>query len=93
MSRTQSPFTRNIGRRDFLRGSAAMAGVSALKSLPVLRQQEISPNTDYSSAVEEIKQTLPVAMKLKDITGASIALVDGENIVWRGSAIPIARER
>jgi len=32
--------------------------------------------------IEEIKQTLPVAMALKDITGASIALVDDENIVW-----------
>ena len=83
MSRTQSSFTRIIARRDFLRGSAAiMAGVSTLKSLAVLAQQEIAPNTDYSSVVEEIKKTLPVAIALRDIPGASIALVDGENIVW-----------
>src|SRR5215208_2534735 len=83
MSRTQSSFTRIIARRDFLRGSAAiMAGVSTLKSLAVLAQQEIAPNTDYSSVVEEIKKTLPVAIALRDVTGASIALVDGENIVW-----------
>src|SRR5829696_2479973 len=83
MSRTQSSFTRIIARRDFLRGSAAIvAGVSTLKSLAVLAQQEIAPNTDYSSVVEEIKKTLPVAIALRDIPGASIALVDGENIVW-----------
>src|SRR5678815_4977184 len=83
MSRSQPSFTRTIARRDFLRGSTAMiAGVSALKSLSTLGQQRISPHTDYSSLVEEIKRTLPVAMAQKDITGASIALVDGEDIVW-----------
>jgi len=83
MSRTQSTFTRTIARRDFLRDSAGIiAGVSALKSLSALGKQQISPNTAYSSVIEEIKQTLPVAMALKDITGASIALVDDENIVW-----------
>ena len=83
MSRSQSPFTRTIARRDFLRGSTAMiAGISALKSLSTLGQQRISSPTDYSSLVEEIKRTLPLAMAKKDITGASIALVDGEDIVW-----------
>jgi CubicO group peptidase (beta-lactamase class C family) len=85
MSRTQSSFTRTIARRDFLRGSATIiAGVSALKSLSALGKQEISPNTVYSSVVKKINQMLPVAMALKDITGASIALIDGENIVWSG---------
>ena len=83
MSKTESSFTRTITRRDFLCGSAAiLAGVSALKSLPALGGQRVSPNTDYSSVIQKIKQALPVAMALKDITGASIALVDGKNIVW-----------
>ena len=85
MPRTKSYFDRTIARRDFLRGFAAItAEVSALKSLPVLGQQEISPDTDYSSVVKAINQMLPVAMALKDIPGASIALVDGENLVWSG---------
>ncbi len=83
MSRTQSSLTRTIARRDFLRGSAAIiVGVSGLKSLPALGKQQISPNTVYSSVIKEINKMLPVAMELKDITGASIALVDDENIVW-----------
>lgn len=70
-------------RRNFLCGSAAvLAGVSTLKSSLVLGHQKVSSKTDYSSVIEKIKQTLPVALALKDITGASVALVDGENIVW-----------
>lgn len=83
MSKIELTFSRIISRRDFLCGSATMlAGVSALKSLPAFGQQKVLSNTDYSSVIEKIKQTLPVAMALKDITGASIALVDGERIVW-----------
>jgi CubicO group peptidase (beta-lactamase class C family) len=70
-------------RRDFLCGSAALlADVLAPKYLPAFGQQNVSSNTDYSSVIEKLKQTLPGTMKLKDITGASIALVDNENIVW-----------
>lgn len=83
MSRTHSSFTRTIARRDFLRGSVAMiAGASTFKSLSALGKQELSPNTVYSSVIKEINQMLPAAMALRDITGASIALVDDENIVW-----------
>jgi len=83
MYKTESSSSQNITRRDLLWGSAALlAGVSALKFLPAFRQQKVSPNTDYSSVIEKIKQTLPVTMTLKDITGASIALIDNENIIW-----------
>ncbi|HEV2803051.1 MAG TPA: serine hydrolase domain-containing protein [Pyrinomonadaceae bacterium] len=83
MSKIESSFNRVITRRDFLSASAAtLAGVSALKSLAVTERQKGSPNTAYSPVIEKIKQTLPAAMALKDITGASIALVDGEKIVW-----------
>lgn len=82
MAKTES-FKQIITRRDFLRSSAAvLAGVSLLKSSLALGRPKVSFSADYSSVIERIKQTLPVAMALKDITGASIALVDGENIVW-----------
>jgi hypothetical protein len=83
MAKTESSFSRIITRRTFLCGSATIcAGVSALKSLPAFGWQKVSPNTDYSSVIEKIKQMLPAAMALKDITGASVALVDTEKIVW-----------
>ena len=83
MHKTESSFSQNITRRDFLCGSAALlAGVSTPIYSPANGEQKISPNTDYSSVIEKIKQTLPVTMALKDITGASIALIDNENIVW-----------
>ena len=85
MSKTESSFSRIITRRDFLCGSATvLAGVPALESLPASGQQKVSARTDYSSVIEKIRQALPVAMVLKDITGASVAFVDGENIVWSG---------
>jgi CubicO group peptidase (beta-lactamase class C family) len=59
-----------------------LAGVSVLKPSSALVPPKVSSPTDYSSAIEKIKQILPVTMALRDITGASIALVDGDNIVW-----------
>jgi len=50
--------------------------------LPAFAWQKVSPNTDYSSVTEKIKQMLPAAMALKDITGASVALVDAEKVIW-----------
>jgi CubicO group peptidase (beta-lactamase class C family) len=83
MRKTESSSSQNINRRDFLCGSTALlAGVPALKYFPAFGRQKVSPSADYSSVIEKIKQTLPVTMKLKDITGASIAIVDNENIVW-----------
>ena len=83
MSKTESSFRRILTRRAFLRDSATiLAGVSALNSLPVCGQQKVSPNTDYSSVIEIMKQLLPAVMARKDITGASVALIDGETIVW-----------
>lgn len=84
MSKTQSSLTRTIARRDFLRGSAAIiAGVSGLKSLPALGKQQISPNTVYSSVIKEINKMLPVAMGLKDITGASNAAHNAPDLASR----------
>src|SRR5262245_64897281 len=83
MHKTESASGQNITRRDFLCGSAALlAGVSSPKYSHSFGQQKVSPNTDYSSVIEKIKQTLPVTMALKDIPGASIALIDNEIIVW-----------
>ena len=83
MSKTESSFSPMLTRRDFLRGSTALlAGVPALKSVHALEQQTGSVQNSYSSAIEEIKQFLPVAMAQRGITGASIALVNGENILW-----------
>lgn len=83
MPKFESSFNRAITRRDFLcRSAAILAGFSTLKPLSTLGQQKAPTITDYSLVIEKIKQTLPVAMTLRDITGASIALIDGENIVW-----------
>ncbi len=83
MHKIESSSNRLITRRDFFRGSATiLAGASALNSLLAFGHQKVSPSIDYSLVIEKIKQTLPVAMALKDIKGASIALVDGDNIVW-----------
>ena len=59
-----------------------MTDVLALKQFPTFGQQSVSSNTDYSSVIEKLKQSIPGTMKLKDIAGASIVLVDNENIVW-----------
>lgn len=59
-----------------------LAEVSVLKNSSALVPPKNSSPTDYSLAIEKIKQTLPIAMAGRDITGASIALVDGDNIVW-----------
>jgi CubicO group peptidase (beta-lactamase class C family) len=83
MPRNELPFTRSITRRNFLYGSVAILGGNrALRASPKLIHKKTAVNTDYSSVIEKIKQSLPVAMRLKDITGAAIALVDGENILW-----------
>ncbi|HZN00310.1 MAG TPA: serine hydrolase domain-containing protein [Pyrinomonadaceae bacterium] len=75
--------SRIITRRKFLCGSATiLSGVSALKSVPALGQQKVSPNTDYASVIEKIKRILPATMAEKEIIGTSIALIDGESIVW-----------
>ena len=85
MFKTEPSFSRIITRRDFLCGSATiLVGAPALKPLPAFGQRKVSLHTDFSSVIEKIKQALPVAMAVKDITGASVALVDGENIVWSG---------
>ena len=83
MSKTDSFVSRTISRRDFISRSAAIcAGVWALKPFHAFGQQKTTAPTDYSSVIEKIKQTFPLAMTIKDITGASIALVDGNSIVW-----------
>jgi len=69
---------RPIPRREFLRGSAALlTTVSALRS-----SRAAAIRVDYSSVIEKAQQMLPVAMAKRDITGAAIAIVDGEEIVW-----------
>lgn len=76
-------FSRIITRRDFLRGSATIVGgAAALKCLPAFGHGRVAPNTDYSSVIEKVKKELPIALALRDITGASVAIVDGESIVW-----------
>jgi CubicO group peptidase (beta-lactamase class C family) len=83
MTKTEVSSNRIVTRRAFLYSSAAMlAGVSVLKPSSALVAPKLSSPTDYSSAIEKIKQTLPIAMKERDITGTSIALIDGDNIVW-----------
>ena len=83
MSHTEESFSPTITRRNFLcRSGRLLAAASALDSFPVLAQQRISPNTDYVAVIERIKQMLPAVMALKDIPGASLALIDGGNIVW-----------
>lgn len=83
MSRTERSSNRIISRRNFLRGSAAIvASTSALRFLPAFGQQTVLRGTDYSPVIEKIKQLFPGAMESRDITGASVALVDGESIVW-----------
>lgn len=45
--------------------------------LPVFSQ------TDYSELIEKYREKILKAMKKKNIPGASIALVDGDSIVWQ----------
>jgi CubicO group peptidase (beta-lactamase class C family) len=52
------------------------------QTCPRIPKQKATTRTDYSSVIEKIRQTLPVAMATRDITGASLALVEGGNIVW-----------
>ena len=84
MGRTQLPSGRTIPRREFIRGSVAvLTGVSALASSAApRRKQKAAPDTDYSTVIQKIEQTLPLAMSQRDITGAAIALVDGDSIAW-----------
>ena len=84
MAKTKRPSGRTIPRREFVRGSvAALMGVSALASSAAPgRKQKVAPRIDYSSVIETIEETLPVAMSQRDITGAAIAIVDGDSIVW-----------
>lgn len=83
MPKSESSFNQILSRRDFLYSSAAVLGcVSSLKVSFALDHHKVFDSTDYSSVIEQIKQTLPAAMALKDITGASIAIVDGGHIVW-----------
>ena len=79
MSKTGAAFSRILTRRNFLCHSA---GVWALRPFHTFLQQEATTQPDYSSVIETIKQSLPMAMARNDITGASIALVDGDQIVW-----------
>ena len=72
-----------ITRRVFLRGSAAiLTGLSTFKYSSA--QQKIIGSTDYRSTIDKIMQTFPLAMAQRDITGTSIALIDGEDTVWSG---------
>ncbi len=72
-----------ITRRDFLgRSATILAGACAAKPLLAFGKHKVSPATDYGRVIEGIKKMLPVAMTQKDITGASVAIVDAENIVW-----------
>lgn len=83
MAKSESYLRRTITRRKFLCDSATiLSGVSALKYVPAIGQQKVSPNTDYSPVIENIRRMLPSAMAVKDIIGMSVALIDGENIVW-----------
>ena len=72
-------FDQTVTRRDFLRHSAmVVASLSVPKSLARLAQQ----NTNYAPVIRTIQQVLPLMMASEDITGASVALVDGGSIVW-----------
>jgi CubicO group peptidase (beta-lactamase class C family) len=84
MATTEWPSSRTIPRREFIRGSVAVfTGVSAFASSPAPRsKQKVAPDTDYSTVIQKIEQTLPVAMLQRNITGAAIALVDGDTVVW-----------
>ena len=59
-----------------------LASLCVPKSVAGFAEQKLSADTDYSSVIKTIKQVLPAAMAVKDITGASIALIDGGSIVW-----------
>ncbi len=71
MARTERPSGRAIPRREFIRGSvaAALTGGSALASSPAPGgKQKVAPHSDYSTVIETIERTLPVAMSQRDIT-------------------------
>lgn len=81
--RNTAPFGHIVTRRDFLRHSATMfASLSMPKSVARFAEQKLSANTDYSPVIKAITQLLPAAMAQKDITGASVALINGGDIVW-----------
>src|SRR5262245_26469714 len=72
-------------RRHFLRYSiTAFSGATLFSSPEIswLLKPEDTRNTDYSAIISTVRQMLPLVMLRKDITGASIALVDGERTVW-----------
>jgi CubicO group peptidase (beta-lactamase class C family) len=85
MSNRNSLSPRIITRRDFLQHSVtALSGAALFSSPAAARPQELagSINTDLSSVIAMITQTLPVIMRRKDILGASVALIDAKKIVW-----------
>jgi CubicO group peptidase (beta-lactamase class C family) len=84
MSEAKKTLYRNITRRAFLYNAATSLAIStAFRSSLVGQQSGVSQvrNIDYSSVIASIRLLLPVSMARKDITGAAVALIDGENIV------------
>jgi len=83
MTKTEVSSDRIVTRRAFLCSSAALlADVSLMRTSSAFVSAKVSSSTDYHSAIEKIKEILPVTMAERDITGASVAIVDGDNIIW-----------
>ena len=71
--RNTSPLGHSVTRRDFLRHSATMfASLSVPRAVARFAEQKLSASTDYSPVIKAIKQVLPAAMALKDITGLQL---------------------
>lgn len=55
---------------------------SACSSLPKAPSTQALVNDDYSLAIEYLEKYIPAQMKKHRLTGVSVALVDGQRVVW-----------
>ncbi len=55
---------------------------SACSSLPKALSTQSLVNDDYSLAIEYLEKYVPAQMKKHRLTGVSVALVDGQRMVW-----------
>jgi CubicO group peptidase (beta-lactamase class C family) len=71
-----------IGRRDFLRCTAAALTGVGLRRTSAAGPRRQKGVVDYTSAVEAMRRLTPAFMGSKDIPGASVALVEGGRTLW-----------
>jgi CubicO group peptidase (beta-lactamase class C family) len=83
VSKADSATKTNLGRRDFLRRTAAALTCVGLRpALATARSQGRAAGADYSTVIEDLKQLVPAFMARKNMTAAAVALVEGGRVLW-----------